>query len=196
MTATVALDETGLRRVLDVLDTAMTAGDQSELVDVLLPALAKAVPCTRVTIRVWSGPPVRADRASTFAGVYRPMGVARQLAGGFALPSGGRVCIAFIRDDATDFTEADLAVLQALLPRLQRLAAHAPIRPVRRELGLTPRQAEVLRLAATGLSDGQIANRLQISPRTVAKHLENTYSRLDARGRVPAVLRLLRPDNG
>ena len=42
-------------------------------------------------------------------------------------------------------------------------------------LGLTARQAEVLRLVATGLSERDIAGRLGISHRTVQKHLERAY---------------------
>jgi len=44
--------------------------------------------------------------------------------------------------------------------------------------GLTPRELEVLRLVASGLSDAQIADRLVISPRTVGKHLQTIYSKL------------------
>jgi predicted ATPase/DNA-binding CsgD family transcriptional regulator len=44
--------------------------------------------------------------------------------------------------------------------------------------GLTPREVEVLRLVACGLTDAQIAEKLVISPRTVGKHLESIYSKL------------------
>jgi DNA-binding CsgD family transcriptional regulator len=44
--------------------------------------------------------------------------------------------------------------------------------------GLTPREAQVLRLAACGLTDAQIAEALVISPRTVGKHLQSIYSKL------------------
>jgi DNA-binding NarL/FixJ family response regulator len=42
-------------------------------------------------------------------------------------------------------------------------------------LHVTPRQAEVLRLIATGLSDKQIASRLGVSPRTVQSHVDRLY---------------------
>src|SRR3981189_1125937 len=42
-------------------------------------------------------------------------------------------------------------------------------------LVVTPRQAEVLRLIATGLSDKQIASRLGVSPRTVQSHVDRIY---------------------
>ena len=60
--------------------------------------------------------------------------------------------------------------------------------PVRlQELGLTPRQAEVLTLAADGLRDAAIGAQLGISPRTVEKHLQMAYERLGTPGRVAAV---------
>jgi DNA-binding CsgD family transcriptional regulator len=58
--------------------------------------------------------------------------------------------------------------------------AEPPSRPQGRgdEHGLTPRETEVLRLVAAGLTDAQIAGRLVISPRTVGKHLQSIYSKL------------------
>jgi predicted ATPase/DNA-binding CsgD family transcriptional regulator len=55
-----------------------------------------------------------------------------------------------------------------------------------REYGLTPRQAEVLRLVAAGLTDAQVAEKLVISPRTVGKHLQSIYSKLDLPSRSAA----------
>jgi DNA-binding CsgD family transcriptional regulator len=46
------------------------------------------------------------------------------------------------------------------------------------EYGLTPRELEVLRLVASGLTDAQVAEKLVISPRTVGKHLQSIYSKL------------------
>ena len=39
--------------------------------------------------------------------------------------------------------------------------------------GLTPRELDVLRLVAAGISNKEIAARLHLSPRTVEKHVEN-----------------------
>jgi DNA-binding CsgD family transcriptional regulator len=49
--------------------------------------------------------------------------------------------------------------------------------------GLTDREVEVLRLAAEGLSNAEIARRLVLSERTVGNHLANIYSKLGASGR-------------
>ncbi len=51
---------------------------------------------------------------------------------------------------------------------------------------LTPRQAEVLRLLADGLSNKQIAARLTLSPGTVERHLATIYRKLGLGGRVEA----------
>lgn len=53
---------------------------------------------------------------------------------------------------------------------------------------LTAREGAVLRLVAQGLTNGQIARRLEISPRTVEKHLENARGKLGAANRTEAVL--------
>jgi DNA-binding CsgD family transcriptional regulator len=44
--------------------------------------------------------------------------------------------------------------------------------------GLTDRQLEILRLVATGLSNGQIAHRLVVSPRTVDHHVSAVLRKL------------------
>jgi DNA-binding CsgD family transcriptional regulator len=50
-------------------------------------------------------------------------------------------------------------------------------------LGLTERQAEVIRLTARGLSNREVAERLGVSPSTVKRHLENVYRHTGVRSR-------------
>lgn len=52
---------------------------------------------------------------------------------------------------------------------------------------LTAREAEVLRMAATGVSVDVIASRLGVSPNTVKTHLTHLYAKLGVRGRTDAV---------
>ncbi len=52
--------------------------------------------------------------------------------------------------------------------------------------GLTPREVEVLRLIATGASNQQIADRLVISDRTVARHVSNMFTKLGVSSRAAA----------
>ena len=76
--------------------------------------------------------------------------------------------------------EAVDAVLAAAGHRVQR----------RREgpAGLTPREVEVLRLLARGLSNKEIAARLVISPKTAGNHIEHIYAKIDASSRATASL--------
>ena len=67
-------------------------------------------------------------------------------------------------------------------------AAHAGI-PFR---DLTPRELEILQMAAECVSVDGIANQLGVSPATVSAHLARIYAKLDVHCRVAAVARGLR----
>ena len=54
--------------------------------------------------------------------------------------------------------------------------------------GLTPRQVDVLRLLAEGLSNKEIGQRLGISARTAEHHVQDIYTRLGVSSRAPAAL--------
>lgn len=57
-------------------------------------------------------------------------------------------------------------------------------------LGLTDRQLDIARLVAHGLTNQAIADRLQISPRTVTSHLDHIYTRLGISSRAALVTQL------
>ncbi len=79
--------------------------------------------------------------------------------------------------------------LDAIL--LSRRVSFEPEVP--RRLGLTPRESDVLRLVALGLSNVQVARELHVSERTVAKHLERVYAKLGVSSRTAAVARVRDP---
>lgn len=57
-------------------------------------------------------------------------------------------------------------------------------------IALSEREVEVLSLAADGLTNRQIAERLYLSPHTVARHLANARGKLGASNRAEAAVRL------
>jgi DNA-binding CsgD family transcriptional regulator len=54
--------------------------------------------------------------------------------------------------------------------------------------GLTPREVQVLRLVARGMSNKQIGAALVISPKTARNHVEHIYAKIDASSRATASL--------
>jgi len=76
----------------------------------------------------------------------------------------------------------EYALEQPTLPEQIYPAEPAPRRPY----GLSDREVEVLRLVAEGLTDGQVARELHISPRTVGRHLGSTYKKLGVPSRAAA----------
>jgi len=76
--------------------------------------------------------------------------------------------------------EAVDAVLESVGER-GRPTAEAPA-------GLTAREIEVLRLLARGLTNRQSAGQLDISPKTVGRHIESIYSKIGASTRAAAAL--------
>ncbi len=67
--------------------------------------------------------------------------------------------------------------------------------PHSRDAGdLSPREVEVLRLVADGLTDVQVAQRLYISPRTVGQHLRSVYKKLGVPSRAAAARRAVEQD--
>ncbi|MGW0892353.1 response regulator [Saccharopolyspora sp. NPDC002578] len=73
---------------------------------------------------------------------------------------------------------------------IRRLAArHAHTASGLDDAGLSGREAEVLRLMATGLSNGEIAQHLFLGVQTVKTHVGNVLAKLGARDRTQAVIR-------
>ena len=79
----------------------------------------------------------------------------------------------------------DQAIAEAEQETVTPPPAPAPALP-REPNALTPREVEVLRLVAVGLSDAQVAAQLVISRRTVSTHLTAIYGKLSVTSRSAA----------
>jgi len=75
--------------------------------------------------------------------------------------------------------------VDAILNRIDEFLGSTPA-PGYYPDGLTPREAEVLRLVAAGKSNRQIAGELVLSERTVARHVTNIYGKTGANSRAEA----------
>jgi DNA-binding NarL/FixJ family response regulator len=79
------------------------------------------------------------------------------------------------------------AVTRRLVSEFARLRPTLPRRPGTL-VDLTPRETEVLRLVAEGLSNGEIAERLVVSEETIKTHVSHLLTKLDLRDRTQAVV--------
>jgi len=109
---------------------------------------------------------------------------------GEALEAG---CSGFLPKEA-NFGELITAIRTVIAGRVQvpqdlMIALVAHLRPHPSALGsdLTPREAEVLHLLATGQSTTEIATQLFVSIHTVRNHIANILSKLQANSRLEAV---------
>jgi DNA-binding CsgD family transcriptional regulator len=82
-------------------------------------------------------------------------------------------------------------ILARLARRNDELGLRARLVSQRRKrTGLTEREVEVLRLAATGGTNRDIAERLSLSQHTIARHLANARTKLGAANRTEAAAKL------
>jgi DNA-binding CsgD family transcriptional regulator len=137
-------------------------------------------------------------RLGLYAEFYRYLAVEHQMAMALPAPDKQIVGLALNRS-RTDFSETDRAVLDVLYAPLAAGLERARIRDrARRALEaqaaaapseLTGREAQILQLVAAGRTNTAIARTLEVSPRTIAKHLEHIYRKLGVTSRAAAVSR-------
>ena len=138
---------------------------------------------------------VRFEQALTIlAGLELPLDrgeVERRAAAAYALTGDRQTAVARYRSAyraavhlgarplATRIAEEVAKLGEKVERRLGRLAAAGVGRG-----GLSPRELEVTRLVAGGLSSREVATTLSLSPRTVEMHVHRILSKLDCRNRV------------
>lgn len=137
-------------------------------------------------------------RLDLYREVYKTLAVEYQIA--FTLPSGAeRILGVALSRSKRDFTATECDLLNLARPYLiqvyRNALAHTDLMRASgasvsiaglRELGLTGRQAEVLRLIAMGYSSEHAATALGIRVRTAQKHLEHCYRALKVNSRSEA----------
>jgi DNA-binding CsgD family transcriptional regulator len=85
-----------------------------------------------------------------------------------------------------------LAEVEAALGLTTQTRAAAARKTSAAPAGLSPREAEILRLVAAGRTNREIADALYLSVRTVERHVTNLYAKIGARGRADATAFALR----
>jgi DNA-binding CsgD family transcriptional regulator len=142
-------------------------------------------------------------RLNLYGEYFRWIPVEYQIA--FGLPAAGSEIIGIALNRAeTDFTEDERDLLNVIrVPLMTALERARQRRRAREGLAaatsgafagladLTDREIRILRLAALGRTNSAIAHALDVSPRTVAKHLEHIYRKLDVTSRTSAVFAAL-----
>jgi DNA-binding NarL/FixJ family response regulator len=155
------------------------------LMDLRMPRL-DGVEATR-RIRA-AHPQIEVVVLTTYADDASIMGALLAGARGYLTKDAGAAEIArAVQAAAAGQTMLDPAVQKALLAAAAAGRPEPASAPADLPDELTPREAEVLRLIANGLSNGEIASRLVISEATVKTHVNHLFAKTGARDRAQAV---------
>jgi DNA-binding CsgD family transcriptional regulator len=131
--------------------------------------------------------------------VYALMGAEDQLS--FILPSPPEMIVGIAMNRTTrGFGDAERELVELVRPHLNQAFRDAQLRentdPLSAArlgaLGLTEREAEVMRLVVDGRSAAEIAKELVISVHTARNHIAHAYEKLGVRNRAAAVAAVLR----
>ncbi len=171
-----------------VEEAARTAPDVV-LMDLHMPVLDGTEATRRITA---DHPAVAVVVLTTLADDASILGALGAGARGYLTKEAGRADIArAIRTAAAGQAVLDPAVQQRLIAAASRPAASAAPMPTPVGTpapdGLTPRETEVLRLIAAGLSNQDISERLFVSEATIKTHINNLFAKARLRDRAQAV---------
>jgi DNA-binding NarL/FixJ family response regulator len=190
----------GLGMLLDLLEgieLVGTAADGEEavalagrhdpdvvLMDLRMPRVDGIEAIRRLAAR---GPRPRAIALTTFADDASVLGALRAGARGYLTKDAGAEEIrAAVEAVARGDAALDPAVQHHVVAALAGGEAPCAAEPELPD-GLTPREAEVLSLIASGLSNTEIAGRLVVSAATVKSHVNHIFAKTGVRDRAQAV---------
>ncbi|WP_033216925.1 response regulator [Kitasatospora phosalacinea] len=164
---------------------ARASTPQVVVLDLNLPALSGAEVCRRV---VAADPAVRVLVLSASGEHADVLEAVKSGATGYLVKSAGREeLLDAVRRTAVGDPVFTPGLAGLVLGEFRRLAAEPGAHAEPAAPQLTPRETEVLRLVAKGLSYRQIADRLVLSHRTVQNHVQNTLGKLQLHNRVELV---------
>ena len=129
---------------------------------------------------------------------YRQFAALNDLGESVAVPiSNGEHIAGMVSYSGTPtLTDSDKIALQllsyTLFSQMRYVEAGAKPEPAMPEL--TPRERDVMRLSAIGLTSTEIADQLGMSPRTVNQHVDNVAAKLGTRNRTHTIAELVRHD--
>lgn len=167
----------------EAVEIALREGPDVALVDLRMPRLNGAEVTAALAERA---PSIRVLILTTYADDDAVLPALRAGAAGYLTKdTTGEALIAAVREVAAGRTVLDAAVQARLVELLRSPATVPPEPPEAMALPepLTPREIDVVRLVADGLSNKQVARRLFVSEATVKTHLNHVLAKLDVEGR-------------
>jgi len=187
-----------LLSLLDGIELVGTAADGEEavalalrfdpdvvLMDLRMPRVDGIEAIRRLAER---GDRPRAIALTTYADDASVLGALRAGARGYLTKDAGADQIrAAVEAVARGEAALDPAVQHHVVAALSEPVASGPSEPELPD-GLTPREAEVLGLIASGLTNAEIADRLVVSAATVKTHVNHIFAKTGARDRAAAVV--------
>jgi DNA-binding NarL/FixJ family response regulator len=170
---------------LEAVEAARTTGADVILMDIRMPNL-NGLEATRQILGSSADPP-RVIVLTTFDLDEYVYDALRAGASGFLLKDAPEdQLVAAIRVAADGGSMFAPSITRRLIERFATVAA--PPRGAAELDRLTPREAEVMRLIARGLSNAEIAETLVVTEHTAKTHVAHILEKLDLRDRVQAVV--------
>lgn len=170
-------------RTASLTRALMAALEESRVAIVMAPATGRATPnraAAAVLRRIADGDQVL-EWALTRPAPGEPMSRERRVDLDDGRVARLRVTVSLPADDS-----------QSLIARLELDTADIALSAALTEM-LSPREQEICGLLVEGLTDRQIAGRLQLSPHTVNQHIKRIYAKTDTHSRVSLVRLALCP---